>query len=447
MRFTHRIGELRDTISHIRNMQLIDSAKNVGDSGRIILKGGRVIDPFSKTDKVLDLLIKDGRIDSIGESISPKRGDAFIDVKGFMVIPGLVDLHLHIHDLLTFDIKTVEESVVHGVTTGLSPGAANSLRAPSFLGSELDRGSLMNIGCYLGALGILGLHVTTEEIIEYLRGEMPEEVALQKISRSRITVRTAPLAIGIKDHQAHFILSGEKMKTIAHIAAKSNLLLMSHAQCPSYAQEMVKWAEGNHLHLGHTDATATSGLEAFEGVLGLIRDNKNVTGELTTTLLRRSRGDRDGIVISKEAQRLSLDALREGIITILISDGPSHSVKGFGDTKDSIPAIMDLIEDGVLDPLSAFATMTTNPARLMATVTGEDWWQKELGSLREGTRADIAIINPMEREVVYTFVNGEMVAFEGRVIRKSYGAGGWVTRFGIIPQMGVGDLTRIRRHP
>ena len=238
MRFTHKIGELRDTISYIKNMVLIDAAGNLRDTGRTILKGGRVIDPFSKTDRVLDLALKDGRIDSIKESINPKPGDAFIDVQGLMVIPGLVDIHLHIHDLLTFDIRTLEESVVHGVTTGLTPGAANSLRAPSFLGSELDRGSLMNIGCYLGALGILGLNATPEETIEYLRGEMPEDVARQKISRSRITLRTAPLTIGIKDHQAHFILSKEKMKAIAHIAAKSNLLLMSHAQCPSYAQEM-----------------------------------------------------------------------------------------------------------------------------------------------------------------------------------------------------------------
>ena len=445
MRFTHRIGELPDRISHIKDMELIDAAGKLRDTGKTILKGGRVIDPFSETDQTLDLAMKDGRINSIKESINSEQGDSVIDVQDLMVIPGLFDIHLHIHDLLTFDIKTVEESVVHGVTTGLTPGAANSLRAPSFLGSELDRGSLMNIGCYLGALGILGLNATPEETIKYLRGEMSEDVALQKISRSRITLRTAPLAIGIKDHQAHFILSEEKMKTIAHIAAKSNLLLMSHAQCPSYAREMVKWAEVNHLHLGHTDATATSGIEAYESVLGLIKDKKNVTGELTTTLLRRSRGDRDGILISEEARRLSLEALKEGIITILISDGPSHSVKGFGDTKDSIPAIMGLIEDGVLDPLSAFATMTTNPARLMAKVTGEDWWLKELGSLCEGTRADVAVVNPIEREAVYTFVNGEMVAFEGRVIRKGYGAGGWVTRFGIIPQMGVGDLTRIKR--
>ncbi len=147
MRFTHKIGELPDTISYIKDMELIVAARDLGGAGRTVLKGGRVIDPYLRTDKVLDLSMKEGRIDSIKESINPKPGDSFIDVQGFIVIPGLVDIHLHIHDLLTFNINTVEESVVHGVTTGLTPGAANSLRAPSFLGSELDRGSLMNIGC------------------------------------------------------------------------------------------------------------------------------------------------------------------------------------------------------------------------------------------------------------------------------------------------------------
>ncbi|MBW2065512.1 MAG: amidohydrolase family protein [Deltaproteobacteria bacterium] len=367
-----------------------------------------------------------------------------MDIQGLIVVPGLVDIHLHLYDLLTCDVPVMEEAAVHGVTTGLSPGAANSLRAPSFLGSELDRGSLVNMGIYLGALGVLGLDAGPEEVIRFFRGEMPEETALQKISRSRFTLKTAPLAIGIKDHMAHFVLSEEKMRTIARIASGAGLLLMSHTQCPSYAREMVKWAEGNPLHMGHTDAAATSGEKAYETVLGLIQDNDNVTGELTTTLLRPSRGDRDGIVISEDARKLSFEALRSGTVDILISDGPSHSVKGFGDVKDSIPAIMELIEAGVLEPIDAFATMTTNPAKLMARITGNKWWIKELGSLSEGSRADIAVVNPLEKEVVYTFVRGQMVAFEGRVIKKGYGAGGWVTRFGILEQMGVGEVTRIK---
>jgi len=445
VRFKQPIGPLPNVIAHVKNMELINPFKDIPDNAKLVIKRGRVIDPLSKTDRVMDLSIQDGKISSVSESIEVAKGDAYIDAEGSMVVPGLFDIHLHLYDLLTFDIPIMEEAVVHGVTTGLTPGAANSLRAPSFLGSELDRGSLMNMGVYLGALGVLGQNVSDQELIAFLRGELEEDIGLQKISRSRFTLRTAPLAIGIKDHAAHFILSEENMRKTASIAAESKLLFMSHTQCSSYAEEIVRWAEGRSVHLGHADATGTAGEEAYKTVLNLIRNNENVTGELTTTLLRRSRGDRDGIVISEACRELSLKALKEGVIDILVSDTPSHSVKGFGDVKDSVPAILDLIEMGVLDPIRAFATMTTNPARLMAKVTGQNWWVKELGSLAEGSRADIAVINPLEKEVVYTFVNGEMVAFEGRIIKRGYGAGGFVTRFGILPGMGVGEVTRLKR--
>jgi cytosine/adenosine deaminase-related metal-dependent hydrolase len=69
---------------------------------------------------------------------------------------------------------------------------------------------------------------------------------------------------------------------------------------------------------------------------------------------------------------------------------------------------------------------------------------EELGSLKEGTRADITVIDPREKEVVATFVKGEMVAFAGRIIRKGYGAGGWVTRCGILDETGIGDLARVK---
>lgn len=445
MRFKQPIGQLPNVVAHVRNMELIDPFKDIPENAKLVIKRGRVIDPLSKTDKIMDLAIQGGKISSVRESIEVARGDAYIDAEGLMVVPGLFDIHLHLYDILTFDIPIMEEAVVHGVTTGLTPGAANSLRAPSFLGSELDRGSLMNMGVYLGALGVLGQNASDQELIAFMRGELDENIGLQKISRSRFTLKTAPLAIGIKDHAAHFILSEENMRRAAYIAAESKLLFMSHTQCSSYAEEIVRWAEGHSVHLGHTDATGTSGEDAYKTVLGLIRNNENVTGELTTTLLRRSRGDRDGIVISEACRELSLNALKEGVIDIMVSDTPSHSVKGFGDVKDSVPAILDLIELGVLDPIRAFATMSTNPARLMAKVTGQDWWVNELGSLAEGSRADIAVINPLEKEVVYTFVNGEMVAFEGRIIKKGYGAGGYVTRFGILPCMGVGEVTRIKR--
>jgi len=277
-----------------------------------------------------------------------------------------------------------------------------------------------------------------------LRGEMEEEIGLQKISRSRISLRTAPLAIGIKDHQAHFILSEEKMKSIIEISAKSQMLFMSHTQCPSYAEEIVRCADSYPVHLGHTDAAATFGEEGYRRVLDLLRKHRNITGEFTASLLRPSRGDRDGIRISEACQRLSFDALKDGTVEILISDGPAHSSKGFGETKDLVPALLELIEREILNPVQAFATVTTNPARLLAKATGQPWWVEELGSLKEGTRADIVAIDPLEKEAVATLVRGEMVAFGGRIIRKGYGAGGWVSRFAILNKTGVGDLAQVK---
>ena len=51
------------------------------------------------------------------------------------------------------------------------------------------------------------------------------------------------------------------------------------------------------------------------------------------------------------------------------------------------------------------------------------------------------VIGIMEREVVRTFVNVVMVAFDGRLISEGYGVRGWITRFGIISQMGVCNLS------
>jgi hypothetical protein len=63
----------------------------------------------------------------------------------------------------------------------------------------------------------------------------------------------------------------------------------------------------------------------------------------------------------------------------------------------------------------------------------------------EGSRADIALVNSLEKQVVYTFVNGERVAFEGRIIKNGYAAGGYFTRFDILPGTGVGQVTRNKR--
>lgn len=62
----------------------------------ILIKEGRVLDPASKTDKVIDVLINDGFIAAMEENIDESQADEVIDASGCMVMPGLVDLNAHL---------------------------------------------------------------------------------------------------------------------------------------------------------------------------------------------------------------------------------------------------------------------------------------------------------------------------------------------------------------
>ena len=63
----------------------------------ILIKNGRVVDPKSKTDKVLDILVSDGKIVKIAENIEEKEAQ-FLDATGLVVAPSLVDIHVHFRE-------------------------------------------------------------------------------------------------------------------------------------------------------------------------------------------------------------------------------------------------------------------------------------------------------------------------------------------------------------
>ena len=64
-------------------------------ASRLLLEGGRVIDPSRQFDQVADVLVVDGKIASIGEGAA---GADAIDCAGKIVAPGFVDLHVHLRE-------------------------------------------------------------------------------------------------------------------------------------------------------------------------------------------------------------------------------------------------------------------------------------------------------------------------------------------------------------
>jgi len=68
----------------------------------ILIKDGRVIDPKTQKDEILDIIIKDDKIYKIGKYHITDDYESVIDAKGKIVAPGLIDVHVHleIRDLL-----------------------------------------------------------------------------------------------------------------------------------------------------------------------------------------------------------------------------------------------------------------------------------------------------------------------------------------------------------
>ncbi len=66
-------------------------------SEKTLLKGGRVVDPSQKLDRVADVLLVDGAVAEIGGSAAPEDAD-IVDCAGMVVTPGLIDVHVHLRE-------------------------------------------------------------------------------------------------------------------------------------------------------------------------------------------------------------------------------------------------------------------------------------------------------------------------------------------------------------
>jgi dihydroorotase len=444
MAYDTSVGSPPDIVARVRQGRVHESSGAARFSGRTILKGGRVIDTANSIDAEKDIALEGAYVAEVADEIGPERGDRLYDVRGLQVWPGLIDMHLHLGDLFETSSAPIFESVADGVTVALSPGASNTFMAPSLLGAEVDRGIPVNIGVYLGGLNVMGSQLSRDELVALFAGELQEDVAYERMTRNPITYATAPLTVGLKDHMGHFIASDDVLDGLFEVSSRAGLIFMSHAQDPSHSERLAESSKGRPLHLTHCTAAGSGShgdaRESMERIVELLKQ-PHISGDLMTGHLRPGLGNRDGILIDRSAQQNAYEALADGTVDVLISDGQCDAtMKGFGDTRDNVPAILELSDQGVLTLPRAVATMTSNVALLIGRLTREEWWTRELGHLGTGARANVTVVDPLDKLPTFTFVNGTMAAMENRPVREANGAGGWVTKFGILERTGVGDF-------
>jgi dihydroorotase len=98
----------------------------------LLLRGGRVIDPAQGLDGPLDVRVRDGRIDAVGADL-PADGAHVLDVAGSLVVPGLIDGHVHcFHGQGRTMVDPDVVGVTRGVTTVVDAGSSGHVAFPLF---------------------------------------------------------------------------------------------------------------------------------------------------------------------------------------------------------------------------------------------------------------------------------------------------------------------------
>jgi dihydroorotase len=100
----------------------------------ILLTGGHVVCPASGINGVMDIAIRDGRIAAVQPNILPSAAKEVVDVKGKLVLPGLIDTHGHVYKYVTgrFGLDADMVGVQSGVTTVVDQGGPSCMTLPGF---------------------------------------------------------------------------------------------------------------------------------------------------------------------------------------------------------------------------------------------------------------------------------------------------------------------------
>ena len=91
---------------------------------KLLLKGGRLIDPCTRADGRLDLLVADGVIAARREDLAPDDDTLVFDASGCVVAPGLVDMHVHLREPGREDEETIRSGSLAAAHGGITAVAA-----------------------------------------------------------------------------------------------------------------------------------------------------------------------------------------------------------------------------------------------------------------------------------------------------------------------------------
>ena len=408
---------------------------------RTLIRGGRVIDPASRFDGQADLLIEGDRIvarDVPGKI--PVNGADVVDAKGRIVVPGLIDMHVHLREPGYEYKETIATGGLSAVVGGVTSVACMPNTAPvndnaavtQYIIERARRAGLANVF----PVGALSVGLQGKQLAEF--GEMCE-AGIVAVSDDGMPVMDANL-----------------MRRALEYARMFDLLVIAHEEdtdlCGSGA--MNEGVTSARLGLPGLPAVGESAMVARDVEIARYSGGRLHIAHLSTAesveIVRRAK--HDGIAVTAEASphHFTLDetacegyntnakmypplrtardvqAVREGLAdgtidTIATDHAPHHrdekavhfedAARGIVGLETLLPLSLALVRDGVMTLPAMIAALTVAPAKALGI---------ERGTLAVGAVADVSVLD-LERE--WTLDSAELASkskntpFDGWTLR------------------------------
>ncbi|MDU5326031.1 dihydroorotase [Campylobacter ureolyticus] len=389
---------------------------------KTLIKNGLIINHDSS--KKSNILIENDKIVKITDEIL--EADKIIDAKNMLVMPGLIDMHVHFRDPgyeYKDDINSGSEcAVAGGVTTALPMANTNPVNDNAAITRDMIQKAKKRGLIDLLPIGAISKSLKGEGITEM--GDMISAGAVA-FSDDGLPVSSSDVmraALEYSKHFGSFVISHCEdcsmcRSGVIHegkVSAILGLKGMAREKEEIMASRDMLLAKltGGHIHIAHVSS---------EYSLKLIKrakeDGINVTCEATPhhfsftdeCLMDYNTNFKMSPPLREESDKLAIrNALKDGLIDVIATDHAPHNVDdkftefdkasfGILGLQTLIPLTLKLVEEDVINLNDMVRLTSFNPAKILNL--------KNKGEIKEGFLADIAIIDPNLEYMYDEFLN------------------------------------------
>jgi dihydroorotase len=392
-------------------------------SERLLLRGGRVIDPSRDVDAVLDVLLQDGRVAELGAKLAA-RGAEQIDASKLVVTPGLIDVHVHLREPGREDKETIGSGTRAAAAGGFAAVCAMPNTDPvndsaGITRAVMEKAKGEGSGVRVYPIGAITKGSRGEELAEYADLRDAGCVAVsddgRPVASARVMRRALEYAKGVGltviDHCEDPTLSDRASMNEGPVSTLLGLRGAPWASEAIVVERDIRLAEltGGRVHIAHA-STAASVDAIRRGKARGVRVTAEATPHhllLTDQLVKQSDYDTatkmNPPLRAESDRRALLEGLQDGTIDCIATDHAPHTLDdkrvpyeeaafGVVGLETAVALCLDrLLGAGLIDWKRLVAALSTNPARALGLPGG---------TLAPGAPADVTLLDPRRRQKV-----------------------------------------------